>query len=219
LRVVLTLSLFAFARPGVARAEEPAPRRAVFEWDSSKKELYVSFAFRESMDDEVQKKLSTGLPTTIVFTGTLYRRGSTAPISTAVQSCKVTFHVWQEAYRVDLTRPEGEKTRWTTTLEGVLRRCAEVNRLLIATSKEVSFGTPVYLRGRVMVNPISQEFLDKIKQWVSRPARTGTAAPGDALFSTFTGLFMQRVGDAERILELVTYEILPILGGAVKNET
>jgi hypothetical protein len=93
-----------------------------------------------------------------------------------------------------------------------------VTRLLVATSKDVPVGTPVFLRARVDVNPLSPEILDKIKLWVNRPARTGTAAPGDALFSTFTGLFIQRVGEAERILELVTYEMVPVVGGTAKTE-
>jgi hypothetical protein len=208
--------------PGEARAqavaEQTPPRTATFEWDSTKKELYVSLAFRDGVDQEIQRKLSRGLPTTIVFTGALFRRGGKTPVSTTVQTCKITWHVWDEAYRVEVTRPEGSRTRWTTTLEGVLRRCAEVTRLLVATSREVQFGTPVFLRGRVDVNPVSPEILEKIKLWVSRPARTGTAAPGDALFSTFTGLFMQRVGEAERIIEVVTFELMPILGGAAKGE-
>jgi hypothetical protein len=126
--------------------------------------------------------------------------------------------VWDEAYRVEITRPEGSRTRWTTTLEGVLRRCAEVSGLLAATNKEVAFGVAVSLRARVEVNPVSAEILEKIKLWVSRPARTGTAAPGDALFSTFTGLFMQRVGDAERTSEFVTVEAVPATAGANANE-
>jgi hypothetical protein len=59
------------------------------------------------------------------------------------------------------------------------------------------------------VNPISPEVLKKIQRWVMRPASTGTAAPGDALFSTFTGLFLQRVGDAEREVKFVTRITLP----------
>jgi hypothetical protein len=214
---VLSLTLLSFTRPALAD-DPPAPRAASFEWDSAKRELYVSVAFRDVIDDEIRRKLSRGLPTTIVFTGTLYRRGVRAPVSTTVQTCKITWHVWDEAYRVEVTRPDGSRTRWTTTIEGVLRRCAEVSRLLVATRKEVPFAAPVFLRARVDVNPVSAEILEKIKLWVSRPARTGTAAPGDALFSTFTGLFMQRIGEAERILDLVTFEMIPIVGGAPKNE-
>jgi hypothetical protein len=215
LAMLLVLSLG--ARTALAE-EPPAPRTASFDWDEAKKELFVSLAFRDVVDDEIRRKLSRGLPTTIVFTGTLYRRGVRNPISTTAQTCKITWHVWDEAYRLEVTRPDGSRTRWTTTLEGVLRRCAEVSRLLVATSKEVGAGMSVYLRGRVDVNPLSQEILEKIKLWVNRPARTGTAAPGDALFSTFTGLFMQRVGAAERTLELLTFELLPIVGGTPKNE-
>lgn len=209
------LSVLAPAR--AAYADDP-PRASVFEWDETKKDLFVSLAFRDVVDDEIRKKLSRGLPTTIVFAGTLYRRGAKNPVSTTVQTCKITWHVWDEAYRVEITRPEGTRTRWTATLEGVLRRCAEVSRLLVATSRELSPGVWVQLKARVQVNPVSPEILEKIKMWVSRPTPTGTAAPGDALFSAFTGLFMQRVGEAERTLELVTLEMIPLLAGTGKNE-
>jgi hypothetical protein len=43
-----------------------------------------------------------------------------------------------------------------------------------------------------------------------RPSSTGTAAPGDALFSTFTGLFLQRIGDAERDQKFVTRPAKPV---------
>jgi hypothetical protein len=65
------------------------------------------------------------------------------------------------------------------------------------------------LRAKVQVNPLSPELLQKIKRWVSRPTGTGTATPGDALFSTFTGLFMQRIGDAERVTLFSTRPVVP----------
>jgi hypothetical protein len=117
-----------------------------------------------------------------------------------------------------MTGPEGSRTSASPTLEGVLRRCAEVKRLLVATSRELPTGIAVSLRARLQVNPVSPEILDKIKMWVSRPARTGTAAPGDALFSTFTGLFMQRISDAERTLDIVTVETVPNQTGAPIGE-
>lgn len=213
LATVLALVLLA---PRSAVAEEasekpPPPRAALFEWDTVKGELYVSLKFRDLIDDEIQRKLKRGLPTTIVFTGALYRRGLRTPISTTVQSCKITYLVWDEIYRVEVTGPEGNRTAHSPNLDGVLRRCAEVRRLLVATSREITVGIAVSLRARVRVNPVSPEILEKIKMWVSRPARTGTAAPGDALFSTFTGLFMQRISDAERTLDVVTVEAVPAI--------
>lgn len=214
----LLFILWTLLGPGNAAAQE-APRAVTFEWDQSQRELFASLSYRDVVDEEIRRKLSRGLPTTIVFTGTLYRRGVRSPISTTVQTCKITWHVWDEAYRLDVTRPEGTRTRWTTTLEGVLRRCAESARLLVATLRELSPGQGVFLRGRVHVNPVSPEILEKIKLWVSRPTRTATAAPGDALFSTFTGLFMQRIGDAERTLEFITEDVVPKVERGDKNDT
>lgn len=201
-----------------AAADEPPVRTAVLEWDAKRKDLLASLSFRDVVDAAIRRKLSRGLPTTIVFTGALYRRGLKNPIATTAQTCKITWHVWDEAYRVDVTRPDGTRTRWTATLEGVLRRCAEVNRLPVATSQALPAGGAVQLKGRVQVNPVSPEILEKIKLWVSRPTPTGTAAPGDALFSAFTGIFMQRVSDAERTLEIVTAEQVPSAAGVSNNE-
>lgn len=216
--VCVLMFLFFAATPRDALADDPPKRPALLEWDARHEVLLASLAFRDVVDGAIQKKLLRGLPTTIVFTGTLFRRGTGHPVATTAQTCKITWHVWDEAYRVELTRPDGTRTRWTATLEGVLRRCAEVTRLPVATSRELAGGIPVWLKGRVQVNPMSPEILEKIKLWVSRPTPTGTAAPGDALFSAFTGIFMQRVSEAERVMDFTTTEMIPLSGGAPKNE-
>lgn len=205
--VLCILSTVATARP--ASADQPPVRAATLEWTAARDELHLTVSFRDALDARVRKKLSRGLPTTIVLTGTVYRAGSSNPLSTTVQSCKITWHVWNEAYRVEITRPDESKTRWTTTLEGVLRRCAEAHDLPVAARSQVPSTIPVQILGKIQINPISPEVLEKIRRWVTRPVRTGTAAPGDALFSTFTGLFMQRVGEAERSVEFRTVPAIP----------
>jgi hypothetical protein len=192
-----------------ASAQDPG-RDARFEWDPTRRFLYVSVGYRDVVDDKIKQKLNRGLPTTILMTGTLYRSGGKqAPLSTTAQSCKITFHVWEEAYRIEILQPGLSRVRWTPTVEGVLRRCAEATKLLAATRQQVPQDTPVYLGAKVQINPISAEVLQKIKRWVSRPSGTSTAAPGDAVFSTFTGLFLQRIGEAERELKFNTKLIVP----------
>ena len=207
LRALLSLLAFSLllALPAVAvgQARPVATRDVLFEWDAEAKLLYLSVGFRDVIDPELRSKLSRGLPTTIVLTAAVYRSGSGAgqPLSTTAHTCKVTWHVWEEAYRVEITRPGGSQTSWTTTVEGVLRRCADVRRLLAGTSLQIPANTPLFCAAKVQVNPLSAEVLQKLKLWVLRPSGTGTAAPSDALFSTFTGLFLQRVGEAERELK------------------
>jgi len=210
--LLLATAVFVLLLAGSASAqtaEASVTRSASFEWDPDQRLLYMNMSFRDIVDPKLQNKLSRGLPTTIVLTATLFREGSTEPLSTTAQTCRVTWHVWEEAYRVEVTRPGSSQVRWTTTVEGVLRRCAEARRLLAADRSQLAPGTSIYATGKIQVNPISPEVLQKIKRWVMRPASTGTAAPGDALFSTFTGLFLQRIGDAERELKFSTKASVP----------
>ncbi len=190
-----------------------ATREARLVWEGTGRErLLADLSFRDVIDGEIREKLSRGLPTTIVFTATLHRPGIAEALATTAQTCRVTWHVWEEAYRLEISRPgEIRPPTWTTTIEGVLRRCAEVHRLLTATRSQVVGDGPLVLQAKVQVNPVSEEVLQKIKRWVSRPAGTSTAAPGDALFSTFTGLFLQRIGDAERVLVFSMRPAIPTI--------
>jgi hypothetical protein len=213
-RALAVLAAVAFSFPlGMAAGQEARPeepvREATLEWDADLEVLLLSISFREVIDTKIQEKLRRGLPTTIVLTATLFRGSGGEPLSTTAHTCKVTWHVWEEAYRVEVTRPGSHQVRWTTTIEGVLRRCAEVRRVLAGDLSQIPRGTALYATGKIQVNPISPEVLKKIQRWVNRPASTGTAAPGDALFSTFTGLFLQRVGDAEREVKFVTRVAIP----------
>lgn len=214
--VVVTAVLVAGLAAAQQGGKAPPGRDVEFRWGPEKQTLYVSVSFRDAVDAKVLEKLDRGLPTTIVLTAAIYRAGSTQPLSTTAQTCKVTWHVWQEVYFVEVTRPGGTRVEKTLTPNGVLRRCAEirsptVQRLLVAgTRQQIPDGVPLYMEAKVQVNPVSPEVLTKIKRWVSRPTGTGTAAPGDALFSTFTGLFLQRIGNAERQLDFTTKTVMPL---------
>ena len=192
-------------------SDEVVTREAHFDWDADTGLLYLDLLFRDVIDTHLQEKLSRGLPTTIVMTAAVYRAGTSKPLSTTAQTCKVTWHVWEEAYLVEVMRPGLTRQSWTTTTEGVIRRCTEVRHLLAGDSAQVPTGVPLVAAGKIQVNPVSAELLQKIKRWVMRPSATGTAAPGDALFSTFTGLFLQRIGDAERQQKFSTRALLPTI--------
>jgi hypothetical protein len=197
---------------GTAFAQEkkdPPPRDVRFAWNQTRSLLYVTVSFRDVIDAGIRKKLSRGLPTTIVLTATIYEAGSSEPLSTTAQTCKITWHVWDEVYLVEITRPGGTRSRHAITVEGVLRRCAEASALVAGTKDQIPFGAALHLQAKVQVNPVSAEVLQKIKKWVLRPTGTATAAPGDALFSTFTGLFLQRIGEAERELKFTTKTVIP----------
>ncbi len=158
--------------PNLAFADDAtlgATRDAKLTWEGTGSErLLADLSFRDAVDSEIRDKLTRGLPTTIVFTATLHRPGIAEVLATTAQTCRVTWHVWEEAYRLEISRPgEIRPPTWTTTIEGVLRRCAEVHRLLTATRGQVLGNGPLVLQAKVQVNPVSEEVLQKIKRWVS----------------------------------------------------
>ena len=81
--------------------------------------------------------------------------------------------------------------------------------MLVADATQVTTTRPLSFRGRVLVNPISPELVEKIQRWISKPSNTSAAPPGSILFSAFTGLFMARLGEAERVIEFSTQPVAP----------
>lgn len=191
-------------------APPSGPREARFEWDAARRWLFVSLSFRDVADAAVLRKLKLGLPTTIVLTGILYAQGTEQPLASTLQNCKITWHVWEEMYRVEVNRPDQQTVRqWSPTLNGVLRRCAQTEHLPVAYVTQLPEEKPLVLRVKVLVNPVSQELLQKIQSWISRPSNTASASTGSILFSTFTGLFMTQMGEADRVLEFTTRPFSP----------
>ncbi len=205
-----TLALPASAQEVPVPAPPSGPREARFEWDAARRWLFVSLAFRDVADAGVLRKLKLGLPTTIVLTGILYAQGTEQPLASTLQNCKITWHVWEEMYRVEVNRPDQQTVRqWSPTLNGVLRRCAQTEHLPVAHVSQLPEDKPLLLRVKVLVNPVSQELLHKIQSWISRPSNTASASTGSILFSTFTGLFMTQLGEADRVLEFTTRPFNP----------
>jgi hypothetical protein len=211
----LAIGLAATGEVAAQSAEvSPLPvRDATLYWETPESsQVFLNVSYRDAIDDSLQRKLRRGLPTTIVMTAALFPEFSTTPVATTAQTCRVTWHVWEEAYRLEIQRPgELKGAAWTTTVEGVLRRCAEAHHLLAASRTQLTGIGRVRGSFRVMVNPVDEEVLQKIRHWISRPAGTGIVAPGDALFSTFAGLFLQRVGTAERELSFESRPTAPKL--------
>ena len=85
----LALAALVLVLPAVAYVQAKAvpTRDVLFEWDAEAKLLYLSVGFRDVIDQELQAKLSRGLPTTIVLTAAIYRAGGSQPLSTTAHTC------------------------------------------------------------------------------------------------------------------------------------
>jgi len=201
---VLLFALLVFAPTTVHANDELPVRQASLAFDE-KQTLRVTIGYRDVVDAGTVAKLMGGLPTTIVMRAYAFRESGGAPLAAAFKTCRVIFDLWDEVYRIEISQSGGsDVVTASPTLEGVLRRCAEADRLAVIGRNALPASTNYYLAGIVEVNPVSPDMLERIKRWVSRPSGTSTSAPGDALFGSFVGLFVARIGVADRQLAFRT---------------
>lgn len=179
-------------------------RAATLAFDD-KQMLRMTVSYRDVIDSATIAKLKGGLPTTIVMSGYVFREGGGPWIAATYKACRVTFDLWEEVYRIESSQAgQAKEDQASATLEGVLRRCVETDRLAVVAKAVLPASGTFYLGAIVEVNPVSPEMLDRIKRWVSRPTDTSTSAPGDALFGSFVGLFVARIGRADRQISFRT---------------
>jgi hypothetical protein len=207
--------------PRAARADDPPkeeelPRRqATFTWSKPPKDkkgptlLQASFSFKDVVDKSIERKLASGIPTTIAMRAYVLREGDNAPIALAVRTCRVVYDLWDEVYRLKISGSGRTRDLAAVDLNGVMRNCAQVVDLPVADKAILTAGKPHFLGVIVEVNPISQEMLEQMRKWVSRPAGSTGISPGDALFGSFVGLFVRQIGSADRTLRFRTQSLMP----------
>jgi hypothetical protein len=204
--VFLVIALIALV-PRTAHAQAPAPppfvdKTATFVWDPAV--LKMTLAYRDILDAEIEKKLSSGITTVIVMYAGVYEDGSTSVVAASAKKCSVKFDVWEEVYVVKITQPGGERTELSPNIKGVLRRCVEAQELPLVDRTLLKVDGKYRVQGFVQVNPISKEIHERIKAWVSRPSGQTNVGAGDALFGSFVGLFVARIGNADREIRFRT---------------
>jgi len=205
---VALVSSSAIAQQPVPTAPAQLPsRRASFSWNKENTVLRASFAYKDVVDAEVERKLQSGLPTVIVTRAYVYPDGANTAVSGTLRSCRIVFDVWDEIYRIQISQAGGEKHDVAPNLDGVLRRCATAVDLPIADRSTLLPDASYFMAAMIEVNPISKEMLDRIRRWVTRPPGT-SASPGDSLFGSFVGIFVARIGEAERALSFRTQSLV-----------
>ncbi len=210
LRAALLLLVWALpsgagAQQSVQQPAHPAalpPRQANYAWD--KDLLRASFSYRDVLQDPgLVKKLSSGLPMVIAMRAYLYRKGDDAPVALAPRVCRVVYDLWDEVFKVHVSEPERERDQ-AAVLDGVLRLCTEARDLPIVRGGLLDAGQSYFLGVVVDVNPVSQEIVDQMRRWMSRPTGSTGIGPSDALFGSFVQLFVRQIATSDATLTFRT---------------
>ena len=222
---LLGIVAFCMLLPSAVRADDPPPtapatlpqRQANFAWDRQVPPvvpteitlLRASFSFRDVLDPALTNKLASGLPTVIAMRAYVLEEGKDEPVALAVRSCRVTYDLWDEVYRIKITGPGGERDAAALNTDGVLRQCTEPRDLPVVDRALLRAGTRYFLGVIVDVNPVSPQMLEQMRRWVSRPTGSTNIGPSDALFGSFVGLFVRQIGASDRTLKFRTQSVTP----------
>ncbi len=212
-----TAGLLAFALaalPAGAGAQTPPPTAAALPVRTAqigleKGVVTLTLSFRDVVDAEIARKLDNGLPTVVTMRGYVFKESGGGPIAVTARSCRIVKDVWDEVFRIQLVQPGGVSQTGAANIEGVLRICYEAKKLPLADRALLKTGVRYFVATLIEVNPVSQQILDQIKLWVTRPSGASAIGPGASLLGSFVGLFVARIPDADRKLAFRTAAFLP----------
>ncbi|MGE0784938.1 MAG: hypothetical protein AB7S26_04555 [Sandaracinaceae bacterium] len=201
-------ALAAILVPGaLVAAQENIPERTMgVRWEDGAPSVHYSAA--DLIDASARRKLASGLPQTLVVRTYAYRTGG-APITFAARTCRVTFDLWEEVYRVEVREPgvDGDETHGS--IEDVLARCLVSQHVPIGAAGDYEglIGQSIYFAVLIELNPLSPDTVRRLRRWLARPAGGGRIG-GEAFFGSFVSLFVNRqIGAAERTLRFRSQEV------------
>ncbi len=193
-----------------ALAQASAPlRTAKFAWDKNNVALRGTFAFKDALEDKViARKMANGMKTTLFMRAYVYANSGGNPIGWTAHTCNIGYDLWNEVYNVAVNNG---KVQVVVNAKGVHRLCTEMaDKELVQRSALSGSASGYYLYVKVEVNPVSPQTLQRIQQWVTRPAGASTTiSPGDALFASFVGVFMKNLPNADKEVEFKTASFPP----------
>lgn len=212
----IAVAIATLANPSLVAADPPEPPKTPASLPqrpaqlvSEKGVVKVSVGFRDVIDAEITKKLQSGLPTVVTMRGYVFKESGGDPIALTAKSCRIVYDLWDEVFRIQIAQPGGPPSAVAVNVEGVLRNCCETRKLPLVDRALLSAGARYFVATLIEVNPVSQEMLERIKRWVTRPNGSNAIGPGDSLFGSFVGLFVARIGDADRKLAFRTQAFPP----------
>jgi hypothetical protein len=218
--VALTALLIGLLPPPALAQQAPPPappaqpqalplRQANYAWDQNL--LRASFSYRDVLDDPVlRKKLSSGLPMHIAMRAYVYEDNQSPPAPLlAARICTVNYDLWDEVFKMHISEPGRPERDLAALLDSTIRNCAEARDLALVQRNVLKPGTSYFLGVIVDVNPVSQDMMNQMRQWITRPNGSSSITPTNALFGGFVSLFAPNIPSSDKTITFRTQDFTP----------
>jgi hypothetical protein len=205
LAAALLAALVLWAAP--ARADEPLPPRRTTGLALTPASLVVSVGLQDLFGPEDRDRLTSGFVTRVLVRVALQEEGASEPVALAFQRAEIVYDIWDERFRVRLTRGSGPDLQLVArTPDEAIARAAALWELPVADVARLRPGARYVLAFRGDLNPISEELLADVRRWLVQPARgQRRVGTGDSFFGSFVSIFVNpRLEDSERQLRFLS---------------
>jgi hypothetical protein len=173
-------------------------------------QLTVSVGLQDLFGPDERARLTSGFATRVLVRVALQQDGADAaaePLAVAYQRTEIVYDIWDERFRLRITRGTGPDVRLEArTPDEAIARAAAVWQLPVVEAARLRPGVSYVLTFRGDLNPISEELLADVRRWIVQPARgERRVGAGDSFFGSFVSIFVNpRVEDSERQLRFVS---------------
>jgi hypothetical protein len=203
---LLAALLATAALRGRASAAEEIPRRTTG-LALTPTQLVVSVGLQDLFGPEDRDRLSSGFVTRVLVRVALQEEGSSEPVALAFQRAEIVYDIWDERFRVRITRGTGPDLRLEArTPDEAIARAATLWELPVVDAARLRPGVAYVVAFRGDLNPISEELLTDVRRWLVQPARgQRRVGTGDTFFGSFVSIFVNpRLEDSERQLRFLS---------------
>lgn len=183
---LLALALGLSARP--AAADEPAPLGA--ELRVVGKTVATRFDVTSAFTEDFRKRLRGGLTSRVLIESLLLGPGPDEALLARVRSCEMRLDVWDELIYVRIRDATRVRRRTFRLIDDALRACGRVDTAL-GEAAVLTADTGYRVQATVSLNPVSDELLERSREFTSNPRGTTGGRPR-AFFGAVARLFRSK---------------------------
>jgi len=171
--------------------------------------VVVSVGLADLFTSAERDRLLSGFATRVLIRAYLRREGDPNPVAVAFQRAEIVYDIWDEKFRVRITRgPDTDQLVEAATAEQAIRAATSLWQFPMAEQTHLKAGQRYFLAVRGDLNPLSAELQAEVRRWLRQPAgaqrRPGTGG-GDSFFGSFVTVFVNpQIDDSEHQVRFVS---------------
>ena len=174
--------------------------------------LVASVGLQDLFTPGARDRLKSGFSTRVLIRVVLRQEGAPDPVAVAFQRAEIIYDIWDEKFRVRVTRGPGtDRTLDATTVEQAVAAATTLWRFPFAERPQLQPGHRYFLAIRGDLNPLSQELQAEVRRGLRQSSgaqRRPGSGGGDSFFGSFVTVFVNpQIEDSEHQVRFVSQSI------------